>query len=122
MTKGVCWRFPVAMPEAGSRGEATSWDAAITMILPSRPFWITDPLISPDFWPTRRRYAFSATGNPLLDGYGGRSLRNRRLTRTRTYVRVESRLTVRPLQARPAYRQPRAGAGGGRRAAGGAPR
>ena len=49
MTSALCWRFPVARPEAASRGETTSCDIAITGILPSRPFWVTEPLISPDF-------------------------------------------------------------------------
>ena len=48
MTSGLCWRSPVARPEAASRGETTSWDTAITRILLSRPFCVTEPLISPD--------------------------------------------------------------------------
>src|SRR5690606_27876893 len=60
MTKGLCMRLPVGRPEAASRGEMMSWDTAITMILPSRPFWVTEPLISPDFCPFSFKYAFNA--------------------------------------------------------------
>src|SRR4029078_7818631 len=44
----------------GSRGLATSCVTAMTMILPSRPFWVTEPLISPCFCPLSFRYALRA--------------------------------------------------------------
>src|SRR5688572_19203145 len=60
MTKGLCWRLPVGRPEAASRGEITSWLTAMTMILFSRPAWVTEPLIGPDFSAFSLRYPLSA--------------------------------------------------------------
>ena len=60
MTNGLCMRLPVGRPLAASRGLTISCEVAMTMIVFSRPFWVTEPLISPCFCPFSRMYALRA--------------------------------------------------------------
>src|SRR5690348_9690649 len=60
MVKGLCMRLPVGRPLAGSRGLTISWLTAMTMMLSARPFWVTEPLMSPCLLPLSLRYALRA--------------------------------------------------------------
>src|SRR5512146_2010670 len=55
MTNGECTLFPVGNPEAGSLGLIIEWSTAITAIVPSFPFSVTLPVMTPCFCPVTLR-------------------------------------------------------------------